>query len=260
MTETFGLDGYADQVRSRLSDALGTELLGLWLLGSGALGGFDPERSDIDLLLVTRTVAPVDRRRAVAELIGPRTLPCPAQGLEFVWYARAEVRPLGDPPQFQLNLNGGPQREHKLQFGPGPEAAHWFVIDLAIGRETAVPLAGPPLAEVAAPIPLPRLLTALTQSLTWHDHHVPDSPNRVLNAARAVRFLRTGTWTGKLDAATWLARTQPSLASPLTAARMARRDGLSLPPALGAPVITAARAALHHTLDRENRSEEQPDA
>ncbi len=44
----------SDAYVSGLTDALGDNLLGVYTRGSLALGGFDPEYSDIDLLVVTR--------------------------------------------------------------------------------------------------------------------------------------------------------------------------------------------------------------
>jgi hypothetical protein len=242
MTVPGELRWYADEMVSRLSSALGDELVGAWLLGSAALGGFDVERSDVDILMVSRTLVPLARRRTVAESIGPDTLACPAQGVELVWYAQVDVQPLGDPPSYQLNLNGGRLRDAKIQFGPGEEADHWFVIDLEIGRAHAVPLIGPALAEVTAPIPRPRLLAALSSSLAWHDANVAGSPNRVLNAARAIRWVETGVWTNKVDAGRWLARTQPELGPALEAAELARDRGRDVDPELAARVVRVAQA------------------
>jgi hypothetical protein len=244
MTGSQELRAYTGELSSRLAGALGDELIGIWLMGSGALGGFDPSSSDVDVLVVSRTRESVAARQAVADLIGPPALPCPGQGLEFVWYALADVQPLGDPPAFQLNVNGGRARQHKVQFGPGDEADHWFVIDLAIGRAAAAALVGPALAEVAAPVPAERLLEALHASLAWHDGFDAGSPNRVLNAARTIRYLATGGWTNKIAAAHWLAERQPALAPALAAALSARDNGGSVPPALAAEVAEAARTAL----------------
>ena len=245
MTDSAELSRYSGELSSRLSTALGSDLIGVWLLGSAALGGFSPERSDVDVLAVSRTVPSLAARRSVVDLIGPDALPCPAQGLEFVWYARSDVQPLADPPSYQLNLNGGRLREHKIQFGPGAEAEHWFVIDLAIGRDHAVPLLGPPLADVVTPIPRPRLLDALRRSLAWHDENDAGSPNQVLNAARTIQFLETGLWTNKLDAARRIARDHPALRQALVAAEQARNGGPALDPEPAASVVRAAQALLH---------------
>jgi Domain of unknown function (DUF4111)/Nucleotidyltransferase domain len=235
------LERYTGQLVGRLGDALGDDLVGVWLMGSLALGGYEPERSDIDVLLISRSVVPGPVRRRIADRIGPHALPAPAVGLEFVWYAQADVRPVADPPAFQLNLNGGRGREHKVQLGPGAEAAHWFVIDLAIGRAAARPLIGPPLADVVEPVAPQRLRSALRESLDWHDRHGAVSPDRVLNAARAAVFLRTGSWTSKPAAAARLGELEPSLAPALAAALRARRENTSVDPAAAASVVVTAR-------------------
>jgi hypothetical protein len=239
------LTTYLDELTAALVAELADSLLGVWLVGSGALGGFSRARSDVDVLMITRTPAAISRRQSVADRIGPAALDCPAQGLEFVWYAQDDVQPLGDPPRFQLNLNGGREREHKVQFGPGDEADHWFVIDLAIARETAVPWFGPALALIVTPVPDRRLRNALRQSLDWHDAADPGSPNRVLNAARAMHYLSTHRWVDKATAGQWLAGHRPDLAPAVRAALVAREQGRSLTPDQGAPVIASVRDCLN---------------
>jgi hypothetical protein len=44
------LDAYLRKVAAGLAHALGPALVGLYLHGSGALGGWSAERSDVDLL------------------------------------------------------------------------------------------------------------------------------------------------------------------------------------------------------------------
>ena len=45
-----------DELVSGITDALGDNLVGVYLRGSLALGGFDPATSDVDVLVVTEHV------------------------------------------------------------------------------------------------------------------------------------------------------------------------------------------------------------
>jgi len=55
--------------RDALADALGSNLAGLYLHGSLAMGCFNPACSDVDLLAVTRRGMTVETKRRVAELL-----------------------------------------------------------------------------------------------------------------------------------------------------------------------------------------------
>jgi predicted nucleotidyltransferase len=55
------LEGYACAAVGRLQQLLGEELLGAYLIGSGALGGAVAEQSDLDLVVVCAHAPSVDR-------------------------------------------------------------------------------------------------------------------------------------------------------------------------------------------------------
>jgi len=74
----------------RLQELLGPDLLGLYLFGSAAYGGYRPGRSDLDVQGVVRRALPDDRKRVLAGRLLHASLPCPGKGLELVLY-RAEV-------------------------------------------------------------------------------------------------------------------------------------------------------------------------
>src|SRR4051812_1998961 len=116
-----------------------------WIVGSSALGDFDPARSDVDVQAVTATRLP---RAALQRLAAALTaVPCPVRGLEFVLYAREDV------PRFALNLNTGPGMDHHEGYDPAAEDRFWFILDLAIAREHAHPLTGPHPREIVPPLP-----------------------------------------------------------------------------------------------------------
>ena len=90
-------EAYATQV----AEAIGG-LDALYVGGSGALGGFDPQRSDIDLVAVVDRKLDESEKTAIAGAIGE--LPLPARRLELVVYATGS-----QPPAFELNLNADSQ-------------------------------------------------------------------------------------------------------------------------------------------------------
>ena len=164
-------------------------VLGAYVLGSGAVGGFEPGRSDIDLVVVVDRKLNRFERSAVVEAIG--RLGCPARRLELVLYARGD-----QPPAFQLNLNvethGAAER--------ADEPAHWFVIDAALAQERAVPVAGPAWRDLFAPIAPDQIQGAMNDSIAWSEQQPAENEFTRLNAARARHYLDHGEWISKEEA------------------------------------------------------------
>ena len=181
-------------------------LTGVWLLGSGAYGGFGAE-SDLDVQAIVDgppTGAEIDR---LVALIAHPHLACPAAGLEFVLYERRVLEHPSPPLEWSLNLNGGPKRARSVSTDPARHPWHWFVLDLAAGRELAVTLHGTDLADVVGPISDEDQLAAITESVRWHDENEPASTNQTYAAARGLMYLETGTHPSKPAARAWLAST-----------------------------------------------------
>jgi hypothetical protein len=207
-----------------IADRLGSHITALYLQGSAALGSYDPGVSDIDMVAVSpRELLDRDKQDLV-EMLRHEVLPCPAAGLELVLYSERAVASPGRSPRFELNLNTGPRRPFHAAFGPGLDEPHWFVLDLAVTRAHGRALVGPPPHTLIAPIPRRHILAALIEALDWHDERDAPSPNRVLNACRAWRFVAQGVWCTKAEGAAW-ARARTAHAAIIDEALALRRQG-----------------------------------
>jgi hypothetical protein len=184
----------------------GRRLTGVWLLGSAAYGGFGAH-SDLDVQAATDTTPTAPEVETLVGLITQGLPACPAEGLEFVLYDRAVLEEFTPPLRWSLNLNGGPARAFTASTDPASESWHWFVLDLAIGRDHSVTLHGADLADVVGPIDRDLELEAIRESLRWHEGNEPLGPNHLANAARALRYLETATWGSKPAALEWLSGT-----------------------------------------------------
>ena len=112
--------------------------------------------------------------------------------------------PAARHPQFLLNFNTGSDvATDRLTLDPAGEASHWFLLDIAMGRELGRALLGPPAPQVFAPIPRPWCLEALVDSLAWHEAHEVASANSLHNACRGWRYAATATFGSKQAGATW---------------------------------------------------------
>jgi hypothetical protein len=229
------IGAYLDELVRRLEARLGDELLAAWQVGSGALGDFDPARSDIDVQAVTATRLSRERLEALAADLS--AVPCPVRGLEFVLYAREDLA----DASFQLNLNTGPGMEHHEGYDAAAEERFWFVLDLAIAREHAAPLYGPHPGTLLPVLQRPVLVRAHRESLVWWQGY--DGAQAIVAACRAWAWAEEGRWLSKGDAAAWAAARLTD-ATPVAKALAQRAD-----PAEPAP--TAAEvAAIVERVDR----------
>jgi Domain of unknown function (DUF4111) len=227
--------GYLSELADRLTARLGDRLLGAWVFGSGALGDFDAQRSDIDVQAVSAERLPPAELEALAAELSHEALPCPVRGLEFVLYAREDLH---DPrgPAFQLNLNSGPGMEHHAGYDANAEPRFWFVLDVAIAREHSRALAGLEPAAVLPALPRELVSASLRESLEWFRAH--DAGQAVLAACRAWAWATDGRWLSKGEAAGWA---MGQLDDPAAVADALRRRA---DPAAPGPAAAAADALI----------------
>ncbi|WP_448625413.1 aminoglycoside adenylyltransferase domain-containing protein [Geodermatophilus sp. URMC 64] len=234
---------YADAVAGRVHDALGTRLVGVWLVGSAVLGDFDPRRSDIDIQAVASGPLPLAERQDLAARLTHESLPVPARGLEFVLYAAGDLAAEGGP-RFQLNLNTGPRMDAHVAYDAAEDPGFWFTIDVDIARNTAVPLLGPPAADVFPDLPRELVATAVLQGLDWWSRHSGTPTQTLLSACRSWAWATDGRWRSKSESARWAIARLPEPDGVEAALR--NRAGEGGPPGRDdvEEVVAEARAAL----------------
>jgi hypothetical protein len=243
---------YLGEIVKRLRDYLGQNLVGVYLFGSAGYEAYEPGLSDLDVQAVVKQPLELPVKKEIIRRISQENLPCPASKLEFVAYAFGGINPANRHPRFELNLNTGPGQADHISLDPAGESSHWFLLDIAMGREFGRALFGPDPAEVFAPIPRRWTLEAIADSLEWHRLNELSSANSVLNACRGWRYIATNNFGSKLAGAEWALQKQDAPAV-IQHAIEARKTGETLPPAevveLFEIVLKAVRAALEKERD-----------
>jgi predicted nucleotidyltransferase len=194
---------YLAELVDRVRRAAGMGLVGVYAGGSYALGAYAPGRSDLDVAVVVREAAPRALKDELVDTLRHEALPCPARGLELVVYREAVVREPTLDALFELNLNTGAAMPFRADLVADVADAHWFAIDRSILAQAGLALAGPPAADVFAPIPPVTLAPVLLEALRWHAGGEARGDDAVLNACRTLRFVEDGVWSSKPDAGAW---------------------------------------------------------
>ena len=183
---------------------LGTEILGAYLYGSAVTGELRP-RSDLDVLVLTRRAATIEKKRRLAEGLlavsgqGPRPV-------EVTVVAEPDVKPWRYPPLFDLQFGEWHRAAlercevEPLAATTNPDVALLLTMVLQASR----PLLGPPAPELVDPVPPEDLTRAM---LHGADEVMPgladDTRNSVLTLARIWLTVETGEIGTKDRAADW---------------------------------------------------------
>jgi hypothetical protein len=196
---------YLDRLVDRLRDELDPDLLGVYAIGGLALGDYRAPGSDVDVYAVVRTALDEARKLSVADLCSHRSLPCPARRLELVVISAAAAGSPGGAPRWELNLNTGAYETDHVGVDPAGEPSHWFVLDLALARQCALPLLGPPAAELIGSPPASDVRAAQAQVIAWYAGNGLGGET-VTAACRAWYWDQTGRFAAKRDALRWAAK------------------------------------------------------
>lgn len=241
------VEAYLEEMVKRLTSYLKDQLIGVYLFGSASYDAYESGLSDLDVQAIVKDSLDTVDKQAVICRLNQGALPCPATKLEFVVYAENAVYPASRHPRFELNLNTGVHQPDNISLDPANESSHWFLLDIAMGRELGRKLYGPDTTDAFGAIPERWILEAIANSLDWHQANELSSANSVLNTCRGWKFIVTSEFSSKLNGAKWAMQQQgcPDIVSRAIAAR---KTGDELPAAqvmtLYDIVMTANRAKL----------------
>lgn len=173
-------------------------LAAAYVVGSIALGDVAGAASDVDLLLVTGQALPERQRLHAGELLAEHAAASPLRGLEAVLYRSEVLRRPRHPLEYDLNVNAGQRMERSVT--TSGEEKFWFLLDVAIARQHAIPILGPPAHDVIGQVSDEEVRGVLLESLRWHRGHATASADAALNACRALPWIQNGEWVSKTAA------------------------------------------------------------
>ena len=194
----------------------GNGLVGIYLHGSLAMGCFNPERSDLDVLIVTREGMTVEtKRRAVHLLLAQSGRPHP---IEISFLRLADLHPWQHPAPFDLHFSEAWRRRYEEDLASGswkrwneqrrhdPDlAAH-----VTITRRRGVRLSGAPIDEVFPIVPRADYVASIMADFEDARDRISEMPvYGVLNLCRVHRYLLQGEVSSKDEAGSWALRTLP---------------------------------------------------
>jgi len=180
-------------LEAQVRDLLGPNLRAMYVCGSLAFGCYNPARSDVDVLVITRRRLAPETRHVLSALL--RTL-ASATPLEISFLSRADLEPWQYPTPFDYHFS----RESEVR----DRTSDYFATEIANARARGVTLVGPPPEEVLPAVPADDFLDSVERDLIWARGNLEDRPGyAVLNGCRVLAFRSERRVMSKAEAAEW---------------------------------------------------------
>lgn len=186
----------------------GDHLTGVYLHGSLAMGCFNPQKSDLDLLLVVDEEPSDEAKLAFMEQVVRLNQEAPAKGLELSIVTETAVKPFQYPTPFVLHFSpmhlGWFQQDPKGYVahmkGDDPDLAAHCTILLQYGKV----LHGAPIPEVFSEVPKASYLDSIWQDVSGAEEDILRDPMYItLNLCRVLAYVRQSLVLSKQDGGAW---------------------------------------------------------
>lgn len=188
----------------RYREILGENLVGMYLHGSYAAGGFNPLKSDLDYLLVCEREPEDSVKRCVMDATLAFQHLAPAKGLEMHLVLRQDVTHPAYPPRFALHFSPMHIKEYLSDptgyvirmKGFDPDLTAHYAVAYARGRV----FFGPEIPTLFQPVPRRAYLESIAEDLSWSPE---DCMYHILNRCRTAAYLAESRILSKTEGAEW---------------------------------------------------------
>ncbi len=228
------VEGFVDAVRRILVD----NLVGVYLHGSLAMGAFNPRRSDIDLLVITRHSMPVETKREIAEMLR-RSSGIPSD-IEISLVRQSDLDPWEHPTPFDYHYSEMWREDTERDLATG-EWRRWgerthrdpdLAAHVGMTANRGICLYGEPIPDVFPQVPAEHFIASIMEVFDSEEQLMADDPVYfVLNACRAYAYLLEGHVYSKDEGGVWALRVLPEEHRELVtrALEIYRRGGRDVP-------------------------------
>ncbi len=194
-----------------LKDVLDDTLIGVYLHGSLAMDCFNPERSDIDLIVVTKTRLEVEQKQRLAEsLLCRSNAPRP---IEISFLTAGDLVPWRHPTPFEFHYSEEWRERFSEALASGSLPAQQdtdpdLAAHLTVTWRRGLCLYGAPVDQTIPPVPAKDYADSIVGDLEWIRERYAENPSGispylVLNACRVYAFLLEGAVLSKDEGGQW---------------------------------------------------------
>ncbi len=201
---------FTDMSRNVLRESLE----GIYLHGSAVMGCFNPQKSDLDLILITSGTLPFEAKVNFIKNVCALNEEAPQKGIELSIVQRKFCRPFVYPTPFELHFSPAhlgpcqkdPEEYVKNMHGTDKDLAAHFMIISRYG----VALFGPPVPKVFGAVPREAYLDSILLDVENALEEICHTPvYTALNLCRILAYLREDLVLSKKAGGQWGLRTLP---------------------------------------------------
>ena len=215
------IKGFVEQSKRILRD----NLVGVYLHGSLVMGCFNPQKSDIDLIIVIDKPISDSIKRAYLDTVVQFNALAPKKGIEMSIVLRAVCKPFVYPTPFELHFSAG----YLEWYGEDPDdyiremtgtdkdlAAHFTIIN-----KRGKCLYGVPIEDVFAEVPSSDYMDSIWFDVEGATEEITEYPMYLtLNLARVLAYKKEGLVLSKKEGGDWALEHLPAEYRPLIADAM----------------------------------------
>jgi predicted nucleotidyltransferase len=213
---------------TKVAEALDGSIEGIVLFGSLAAGAFDPQASDIDLIVAVSADIDDEALESLRQMHDRFTLAHPQweDRLDVAYISVDALRTFGEHDSPLVVISRG-EPIHRTRTDKG------WIMNWHGAREVGVTLLGPSPRDLIAATTEADFLSAVRMYMQWlfAKASSSDEPNllaySVVTACRALYACSTGTQASKEAAALWAERRYPEWSSLIRSAREWRKTAAS---------------------------------
>lgn len=193
---------------------LGDNLTGVYLHGSAVMGCYNPDKSDIDLIVVVEDSISDEVKRRFMDMVIALNEEGPSKGIEMSIVRKADCNPFIYPTTFELHFSAmhigwykdDPDDYVRKMKGTDADLAAHFTI---IGKRGKC-LYGAPIAEVFAPVSKADYIDSIWNDIAEAEDEIADNPMYlILNLARVLAYLKEELILSKKEGGNWALNNLP---------------------------------------------------
>lgn len=197
-----------NQFVDRMKEVLNKNLTGIYLHGSLAMGCFNPQKSDLDLIVITEDFISDLQKMQIMQYIVRLNEEAPPKGLEISFVLRKWCNPFVYPTPFELHFSPA----HLKRFLDDPsdyiEKMKGTDIDLAahfsIINRFGVVLYGEEIDRVFAEVPEEYYRKSICADVENAVNDIIENPIYItLNLCRVLAFMKNGLYLSKEQGGKW---------------------------------------------------------
>ena len=195
-------------------------LVGVYLHGSAVMGCFNPEKSDLDFIIVVKKPLCDADKKSYLEMVVNYNALGPAKGIEMSIVLREVCKPFVYPTPFELHFSAGhldwyqsdPEEYIEKMNGTDKDLAAHFTI---IGKRGKC-LYGAPIKEMFAEVPQRDYMDSIWFDVENAAEEIIEYPMYLtLNLARVLAYKEEGLVLSKKEGGAWAIDALPAEYHPL---------------------------------------------